>query len=196
MEQAMARKYEMRTRAERVEATKRRIVEAAVELHEQVGPARASRSSIAERAGVDRQTYYRHFPDERSLFSACTGLYMSRNPLPEPGSWREIENPDERLRHGLEEIYAYYEANKGMLSSVIRDAEIHPVTQEMVSQSMAPQLAELSAALAAGWARGRKTRAAIDLALGFHTWRSLVHESGLSVNQAATLMAQVVRCSG
>lgn len=189
----MARKYEMRTRAERVEATKRRIVEAAVELHEQVGPARASRSSIAERAGVDRQTYYRHFPDERSLFSACTGLYMSRNPLPDPGSWREIEDPDERLRHGLEEIYAYYEANEAMLSSVIRDAEVHPVAQEMVSQSLAPPLAALSAALGAGWARGRKTRAAIDLALGFHTWRSLVRESGLSPNQAVALMTRAVR---
>ena len=71
MDRTMARKYEMRTRAERVEATKRRIVEAAVELHEQVGPARASRSSIAERAGVDRQTYYRHFPDDSALFQAC-----------------------------------------------------------------------------------------------------------------------------
>ena len=53
--------------------------------------------------------------------------------------------------------------------------------------------AALSAALGAGWARGRKTRAAIDLALGFHTWRSLVRESGLSPNQAVALMTRAVR---
>jgi AcrR family transcriptional regulator len=192
----MARKYEMRKRAEHVEETRRRIVEAAVELHESVGPARASLSSIAERAGVERQTYYRHFPDERSLFSACSGLYMSRNPLPDAGPWREIEDPDERLRHGLGEIYAYYEANEAMLSSVLRDAEVHAITREMVNQGIGPAMAAMTTALAAGWARGRETRAAIDLALSFHSWRSLVRESGLSADQAAALMARVVRCSG
>jgi AcrR family transcriptional regulator len=192
----VARKYEMRKRAERVEETRRRIVEAAVELHESVGPARASLSSIAERAGVERQTYYRHFPDERSLFSACSSLFVERNPLPDPDPWREIEEPGERLRRGLGEIYAYYEANEAMLSSVLRDAEVHAVTREMVGRSIAPAVAKLSAALAAGWARNRKARAAIDLAISFHTWRSLVRESGLSADRAAELMAGMARCAG
>lgn len=192
----MARKYEMRKRAERIEETRRRIVEAAVELHETVGPARASLSSIAERAGVERQTYYRHFPDERSLFSACSGLWIERNPPPDPGPWREIEDPEDRLRHGLGEIYAYFEANEAMLASVLRDAEVHAMTREMVSRGIGPAKAGWSAALAAGWARSRKRRAAIDLALNFHTWRSLTGESGFSADQAAELMARIVRCAG
>lgn len=192
----MARKYDMGKRAKRVEETRRKIVEAAIELHEQVGPARASLSSIAERAGVERQTYYRHFPDERTLLSACSGLWFERNPLPDPDPWREIEDPEERLRRGLGELYAYYESNEAMLSSVIRDAEVHAITREMVTQGIGPALAALSAALAAGWARRKKTRAAIDLALSFHTWRSLVRESGLSANQAAALMARFVPCAG
>jgi AcrR family transcriptional regulator len=192
----MSRKYEMRKRAERVEQTRRRIVEAAVELHEQVGPARASLSAIAERAGVERQTYYRHFPDERSLFSACSDLWQERHPLPDAGAWRGIKDPDDRLRHGLGEIYAYYEANEAMLASVMRDAEVHAITREMVGRRIGPAMAVLSTALAAGWARGRNTRAAIDLALNFHTWRSLVRESGLSADQAAGLMAGTVRCAG
>jgi AcrR family transcriptional regulator len=190
----MARKYEMRKRAKAVEETRRRIVEAAVELHQEVGPARASLSSIAERAGVERQTYYRHFPDERSLLSACSGLWIQRNPLPDAGSWREIEDPDDRLRHGLEEIYSYYEANEAMLSSVLRDAEVHAPTREVVDQGIGPAMAALSAALAAGWARGRQARALVNLALGFHTWRSLVRDGGLSAEQAAELMARIVRC--
>jgi AcrR family transcriptional regulator len=192
----VARKYEMRKRAEHVEETKRRIVEAAVELHQKVGPARTSLSSIAERAGVERQTYYRHFPDERALLSACSGLYMEQNPLPDPGPWRQIEDPERRLRHGLAEVYAYYEANEAMLSSVLRDAELHEATREVVTQRIGPGVAELGAALAAGWARGRKSRAAIDLAVGFQTWRSLARESGLSAEQAAELMARIVRCAG
>lgn len=186
----------MRKRAERVEETKRRIVEAAVELHEKVGPARTSLSSIAERAGVERQTYYRHFPDERSLLSACSGLYMEQNPLPDAGAWLRIEDPEQRIRQGLGEIYAYYEANEAMFGSVLRDAEVHEVTREVVTQRIAPAVAELSAALGAGWARSRSARAALDLAVGFHTWRSLVRESGLAGGQAAELMARAVRCTG
>jgi AcrR family transcriptional regulator len=191
----MARKYEMQKRAQHVEETRRRIIEAALELHELVGPARTSFSSIAERAGVERQTYYRHFPDERSLLSACSGLYMEHNPLPDPRPWRRIEDPEQRLRQGLGELYAYYEANEAMFSSVLRDAEFHDLTREVVVQRIAPALAGLSVALAAAWARGRRTRAAIDLAVGFHTWRSLARESDLSADHAAALMARLVRCA-
>lgn len=192
----MARKYEMRKRARRVEETRRRIVEAAIELHEEVGPARASLSSIAERAGVERQTYYRHFPDERSLLSACSGLYMEQHPLPDAGAWRQIGDPEQRIRHALGEIYAYYETNEAMFASVLRDAEIHEATREVVTERIAPALAELSAALGEGWAGSRETRAAIDLALSFHTWHSLARANGLSGARAADLMSRLVRCAG
>jgi AcrR family transcriptional regulator len=56
----MPRKYEMKRRAESMEETRRRITEAAVELHETVGPARTTVSAIAEKAGVQRHTYYAH----------------------------------------------------------------------------------------------------------------------------------------
>src|ERR1700704_615036 len=102
------RKYELRKRAERQEETRRRIVEAAIELHGTVGPARTSVSAIAARAGVQRHTYYRHFPDERSLGLACSGLYMERNPLPDPAPWRAIRDPEKRLRRCLGDLYAYY----------------------------------------------------------------------------------------
>jgi len=63
----MARKYEMKRRAERMEETRRRITEAAVELHETVGPARTTVSAVAEKARVQRHTYYRHFPQVEDL---------------------------------------------------------------------------------------------------------------------------------
>src|SRR3954452_12985814 len=119
----MARKYELKKRAERQDETRIRIVEAAIDLHTTIGPVRTSVSAIAERAGVQRHTYYRYFPDERSLGLACSGLYAQRNPLPDPGPWREIRDPGERLRRGLEELYEYYERNEPMLSNITRDAE-------------------------------------------------------------------------
>ena len=57
---------------------------------------------IAERAGVQRHTVYAHFPDERSLFMACSGLALERSPLPEANPWRAITDPAERIRAGLQ----------------------------------------------------------------------------------------------
>src|SRR5215211_6472596 len=54
----MARKYELKKRAERRGETRRRIVQAAVDLHTTVGPAKTSTAAIAERAGVQRHTVY------------------------------------------------------------------------------------------------------------------------------------------
>ena len=98
----MARKYELKQRAESLTATRGRIVEATVELHDSLGPACTTISAIAERAGVQRLTVYRHFPDERSLFGACSGHWAAQNPVPDPAAWAAIDDPEERLLVALE----------------------------------------------------------------------------------------------
>src|SRR3954465_951907 len=102
------RPYTKRRRAELEEETRRRITAATVELHREVGPARTTISAIAERAGVERLTVYRHFPDERSMFEACTTHYASEVPQPDPAKWAGIEEPAERLRAALLAFYDYY----------------------------------------------------------------------------------------
>src|SRR5262247_1310204 len=97
----MTRTYTLKRRAEQQAQTRRRIVEAAVDLHSSVGPALTTFSMVAERAGIQRHTLYAHFPDERSLYLACSGLAMERDPLPDAKPWREIEDRPERLRAGL-----------------------------------------------------------------------------------------------
>src|SRR6478609_6580060 len=92
----MTRTYTLKRRAEQQAETRRRIVEAAVELHGRVGPAATTVSMVAERAGVQRHTFYAHFPDERSLLMACSGLAMERDPAPDAGPWRSIAEPKER----------------------------------------------------------------------------------------------------
>ena len=86
----MTRKYELKRRAERQEETRRRIVEAAVDLHRTKGAARTTLSDVARGAGVQRHTLYRHFPDERALFTACSGLFYELNPFPDPEPWKAI----------------------------------------------------------------------------------------------------------
>src|SRR5713226_6578642 len=126
----MTRKYELKQRAQSQAETRRRIVEATVELHGSVGPARTTISAIAERAGVQRLTVYRHFPDERSLFEACTSHSAVENPRPDPSAWAAIDDPEERLRVALREIYAYFRANEELTANVRRDLPELPVLQE------------------------------------------------------------------
>ena len=81
--------------------TRTRIVEAAVALHATLGPARTNVSAVAEHAGVTRATVYRHFPDDESLFLACSSHWMSRQRLPDPDAWTAIDEPLARLHAGL-----------------------------------------------------------------------------------------------
>ena len=125
------RDYRLGKRAEKQDETRRRIVEAAVELHGTVGPARTSVSQIAEKAGVQRHTYYAHFPEERGLFLACSSLAMERDPLPDPDSWARVPAGRARLRHGLGEIYAWAQRNETLTACVLRDAGYHALTREL-----------------------------------------------------------------
>jgi AcrR family transcriptional regulator len=194
----MARKYEQTRRAQQQEETRRRIVEAAVALHGEEGPARTTMSAIAERAGVQRNTLYRHFPDERAIVHACSAHFYAEHPMPTGAGWEEVADPTARLRRGLRELYAYWQATEDMTTHVLRDAEVDPVVHEVLTERGGPPLAALRALLLEAWPAARRTpalEAALDLALGFRTWQSLVRGSGLSSPDAADLVARMVGCS-
>ena len=193
----MPRKYEMKRRAERVQETRRRIAEAAMELHETVGPARTTVSAIAEKAGVQRHTYYAHFPELKDLYRACSAHHMERYPLPDPSRWAEISGPEERLTRALSEVYAYFGDNEALLTNVLRDTPLDPVLQENNVflfrhwEAMGVTVAE---AFEASGERGEALVAAIALALDLETWRTLVRQQGLDDDRAVEVMVGMVRC--
>ena len=187
----MAGQYKLKQRAASQEQTRQRIVEAAVELHQALGPTATTVSDIARRAGVGRVTVYRHFADEAEILGACSGLYFQRHPPPDPESWRAVEDPVERLRIGLAEAYAYHRETEQMMTPVLADIPEHEVVQpyhELWSRA--------SDVLLEPWrARGRRRtllRAGIALALSFHTWRQLIREQELSDEQAIELAMRLV----
>lgn len=182
------RSYRLGRRAEKQEETRRRIVEAAVELHSSLGPARTTVSQIAERAGVQRHTFYAHFPDDRSLFLACSGLALERDPLPDPDALRALPPGRERVRRGLELFYGWFERNSGQAACVLRDAEHHPLTREIVDLRMTPVFLEAAALLGEGL--GERARALVAVALDFACWRTLGRTC--SVASAAELMSEAV----
>jgi AcrR family transcriptional regulator len=185
------RKYELRQRAAAMEATRLRIAEAAMELHGTVGPARTTVTAVAERAGVQRHTVYRHFPTDDDLFTACSGLWAERLPVPDVAGWRAISDPGERLATGLDELYRWYEHAEPMLANIIRDAPLVPV----VADHRAPLDAlfgEATRALAAGRPRRKTVTAAVRHVIAFETWRSLARDGGLGRAQAVALAGAMV----
>ncbi|MEQ9689610.1 MAG: helix-turn-helix domain-containing protein [Bauldia litoralis] len=190
----MARPYTLKKRAAQQAETRQRIVEAAVDLHGTVGPSRTTVTKIAERAGVQRHTLYAHFPDERSLFLACSGLATERDPMPDPTPWQAIADRNERLETGLAAIYAWFERNESLTGCVLRDSETHALTLEMAELRTAPTIAGYHAVLGASLAP--RQQAMLTLALDFHTWRSLVRDSGMATTDAASLMAGAIAQAG
>ena len=191
-----SRGYRLGRRIEHMEATRRRIAKAGFELHADVGPSRASISAIADRAGVQRHTVYRHFPDLASLIRACTAHGMSEVPPPDPEPWSRIADPIARLRAGLGEVYAYYRRNERLLANISRDVEVMPALVEG-AETWIRHMGRIHAVISSGWGlRGRRRDdvvAAVGHAVDFGTWRSLARQ-GLDDTRAVEAMLAMVRC--
>jgi AcrR family transcriptional regulator len=201
-------KYELKKRAEKQEETRLKIARAALELHEILGPALTTRSAIAQRAGVTRPTVYSHFPDDLSLGKACSSLGLSENPLPDPGRWEEISEPEERLRSALSDLYSYFRSGERLWANVLRDQELlyangDPEALEADAEIMEPIVLHwdrMKETIAAGWGPPeeipRLVLGAIGFALDFKAWRALVRTQGMSDEEAIELMVGMVRCTG
>jgi AcrR family transcriptional regulator len=200
-------KYELKKRAERQEQTRLRIARATLELHEILGPALTTRSAIAERAGVTRPTVYSHFPDELSLGKACSSLELYDNPLPDPGPWQEIPDPQRRMRVALGELYAYFRRRERLWANILRDQEMglnndDPEARAADAEIMEPislHWERMKQSLATGWGASEESPhlvlSAIGLALDFQTWRAMARRQDLSDEQAIELMVGMVRCA-
>ena len=188
----MARKYQLKQRAQRQEETRQRIIDAAVELHTTMGLAQTTISAVAERAGVERLTLYRHFPNEYELLVACSNHYLLTHPLPDLRPWRLIADPLARLRLALVEVYAYYRSTEQRWVNIPLDGQ---------SEFSAPYIerwSQMRAVLAAAWeVSARKPpllEAALGHALDFQTWYSLVRRQGLDDERAIDLIVGMVCC--
>jgi AcrR family transcriptional regulator len=186
------RPYRKRRRAQLEEETRLRITEATVDLHGSVGPARTTIRAVADHAGVQRATVYRHFPDEDALFDACSSHWLAQHPLPDPAAWAAIEDPDKRLRVALGDLYVWYEHGEYMLEKTTRDLALVPALRPSI-EAFRGWLDAAADTILRGrperGARRRRVRAAIGHALAFETWRSLVNHQGMSRSKTIELMA-------
>ena len=161
------REYRMRKRAEGLDATRERIVEATAELHYEQGVEATSYVQIAERAGVGPATVYRHFPTLGSLVEACGASVWDeiQPPTPEnaPAVFAGLETRQERLEHLVAELDAFYDRGAVWLGHAARardrvpeldaflrhvDAGIEALVREAVGPGSEDSAILLAAALA------------------------------------------------
>jgi AcrR family transcriptional regulator len=191
-----ARPYRQSARADRYLDTRKRIVEAAVDLHLERGPVRTSIGAIAERAGVSRITVYRHFPDARTLLEACARHSRDANPPPDLERWRRVADPWARAELALAELYGYFRRTEAGWSNILRDAELVPLVKELAEERRVAYLRQARDVLLAGWpvrgSRRARVRAALGLAVDFRTWQTLARRQDLTDGDAVALMLQLV----
>jgi AcrR family transcriptional regulator len=187
-----ARAYRSPKRTDLAAATRRRITEAAVDLHGSVGPAYTTISGIAEAAGVTRVTVYKHFPTLEELFGACSAHWLSAHPWPDVDAWARIADPGQRLERALNELYDFFRSNEAMVANLHRDLEALPAPNQARIKARPGVMAStlMKGRRERGMAR-RSARALITHALEFDTWRSLTSK-GLSDRETVGLLCRAV----
>lgn len=186
------RPYALKVRGERMAETRRRIIEATVELHRTVGPAFTEIAEIARRAGVQRVTVYSHFPDDSALIGACSAHWRALHPAPDPARWLALPE-EERVGAVLADLYRWFRETEPMTANVLRDKEHLPALREIIEAGLGRYLGNVRALLLEAIQPPEGVRdavaAALDVALAFPTWRAL---STLGAERAAALAARFV----
>lgn len=190
----MKRSYRLGKRAETAAATRQRILDAALELAQSIGPRAATISEIARMAGVERLTVYNHFPDDAALWSAVDAQWQDRHPRPNPAALTGIADPMKRLLTGLDALYGWYEDSEAMSRWLERDGATMPGLAGPMAERET-YLAELEATLLAGWSATPWSAAALRAGLIFATWDSLCRGSGLARDEAAALVVAWVKAA-
>jgi AcrR family transcriptional regulator len=189
------RKYELKARAESQRETRDRIAGAAAELHEEKGVARTTVAEIARRAEVTRLTVYNHFADLSELLPACAAHYGAQHPAPDLTDVLALDDPGERTRSALAQLYGWYREIEPMFGKLFSDRTSVPELDQFMAENIDRMQAGLADALAAGFAdrgkRAERRQALIRLSLDFWTWRRLSRE-GLDDEAAAELMAAAI----
>jgi AcrR family transcriptional regulator len=184
----------MGRRAAAVEETKRRIVQATLELHRSQGILATSWEDIAKRADVAPATVYRHFPTLDELLPACGALSMQQLQLPTveeaKAALSQARGRRARLRRMVELVFGIYERGPEILAEIHRsrgrlavvEADHRKIEERLdaiVAAALAPlKLADVDA---------RMVRALVD----FDAWHAL-SARGIDGEDAVAAMAELL----
>ena len=184
----------MSKRAAAAAQTRRRIVDAALELHGEQGIAATSWDDIAARAGVGVGTVYRHFPSLDELIPACGAITMRVIAMPDPSTlpalFEHATQPAERIGQLVREAFATYERGAPQLRAIRRESAVHPRVAEdgAAFETALSALVETALEPLDASPQDRAvTRALVDL----NTWEAL-RDQGLPPAEAVAAVSDML----
>ena len=186
------RSYRMTKRAESVEETRRRIVEATVGLHTTKGFQATSWQDIAERADVAVGTVYYHFPTFDELIPACGALGVEMAAPPTGEIFRDLGGKQRRLERLVEELFAFYGRARGGIENMLREKDQIPALQRLAAEQDAETRSLIAQAL--GPKAPKRELDVVDALLDFGVWLSL-EQRGIKNKQAVRLMTHLIGCA-
>ncbi len=128
----MPRHYTLSKRAQQLEETRRRIVEATMAVHGEKGILATTLRDIAFRADVAPSTVLAHFPTLESLVTACGRRTGETWPLPTSEIFARSGSLSQRVEQLVEALFAYYEPMP--LELIERDREKLPIMDEFLTE--------------------------------------------------------------
>ena len=110
--------------------------------------------------------------------------------IPDPVAWARIDDPVERLRVGLSDLYRFYRDGEDMLTRVYRDRDAMPDGRRRALAQRDEHLRDVLVEPFGG--ADRQLRAVVGHAASFATWRSLCLEQELTNGEAVEVMVALV----
>jgi AcrR family transcriptional regulator len=183
---AMPRRYSMETRNEEAGFLRRRVMDAAVEVLEEVGAERLTMDMVAERADAATRTVYNHFGSRPELLAAVYADLVRTNRDVLQRNVAETGEPAERLGQFVTQMYGIYEERGAAFATLIALDEpavraqlrdMRAWRRERLTQILRPASKTLRLPL--------KHAAAFAFVTTNHaTWRALREDAGLTQRQA------------
>jgi AcrR family transcriptional regulator len=187
----------MERRAAAVEETRRRIVQATMELHFEKGMVETTLQDIAHRADVALGTVYRHFPTLDDVVTACGDAWLEQNPLPGsediPAAFRGARSTTERAERLAGELAKLYREWLPVFLEVRRARHVFGRVEEGHREMEATVDAFVEEALRPLRASKGARRAVRGLA-DARTWDALL-DRGVNERDVEPLVARLVRCA-
>jgi len=181
------RRYSLGKRAQAVEDTRRRIVEATFDLHNEKGVLNTSMQDVAERADVALRTVYHHFPTVNDLVNGCAGHVITLLAPPTPAIFAGLTTLDARLRRLVRELFAMYERAALQLEAARCQQNEVPALANFVRNEAAMRESLVREALRPFQPKPRTIREAAAFT-DFYVWKAFTQRE-LSAHQAAGIVS-------
>lgn len=170
------RSYQLKKRAEAVEATRHRIIEAVVQLHAEKGVVATTYDDIAKKADVALATVYRHYPTLDQLVPACGGRIREITVPPGPEIFDGKETASERIRIYVREFFDFWTRMSRWVEKARCDAATVPALARGLQEQ--EQYRRGMATLALGDLAVREEAVRVTLALtDFYVWKALSNQA-------------------